>query len=349
MCSQRGHVVLGAGLLGQRQQPVELGRHHVRAGHPVLLDEREHLLGDPLVHQHHGVEEVDGGARVAQDGGVVERRADDVHVGVVGLDAEQEEDPRQPECRLLGGGPAQLAEHPLGIAGGPRGVVHHVADGPIGRIGGRSVVAHGGVGAEAGDLAHREATGGGQRRLVGRIDGHLGEPLVGDEGLGAGVLQDVGHLGPDQVMVDGNQVPAGLQGGQIELEHLHAVGEEGGHHVPRLELEAAQAVHHLVGATEQPLGGVLGPVGIDQRQLSRVLVGQRPKSEVAHGVRLPPAPRGGCLPDGIGTCPVGAASRVRLGHAPCGAGPMGTLEQVLVYGQPPAARNASHAVGDGYG
>ena len=56
--------------------------------------------------------EVDGGAREAQDGGVVERRADDVDVVVVGLDAEQEEDPGQAEGRLLGGGPAQLAGTP---------------------------------------------------------------------------------------------------------------------------------------------------------------------------------------------------------------------------------------------
>ena len=35
------------------------------------------------------------------------------------------------------------------------------------------------------------------------------------------------------------------------------------------------------------LGAVLGAVGIDQGQLVRVLVGQRPKSEVAHGVLNP--------------------------------------------------------------
>ena len=72
-------------------------------GHPVLLDELEHLLGDPLVHEHDGVAEVDGGAREAHHGGVVERRAHDVDVVVLGLDAEQEQDAGQAEGRLLGG------------------------------------------------------------------------------------------------------------------------------------------------------------------------------------------------------------------------------------------------------
>ena len=47
-------------------------------------------------------QEVDGGARVAHDRGVVERRAHDVDVGVVGLDPEEEEDSGQAEGRLLG-------------------------------------------------------------------------------------------------------------------------------------------------------------------------------------------------------------------------------------------------------
>ena len=152
------HVVLGPGLLRQGEETVELRGHHVRIGDLVLLDELQHLLGDPLVHDHHRVQQVDGGSRVAQDSGVVEGGTDDVDVIVVRRDPEQEEDPRQTDGGLFGRGPAQRPEHPLGIARGARGVIHDVADGPVGRIAGRLGVAHPGIGPESEDLAHRETT-----------------------------------------------------------------------------------------------------------------------------------------------------------------------------------------------
>ena len=52
---------------------MELGGHHVGMGDPVALDQLEHGLTGPLVHEDDGVTHVDGGAGEAQDGRVVER------------------------------------------------------------------------------------------------------------------------------------------------------------------------------------------------------------------------------------------------------------------------------------
>ena len=119
-------------------------------------------------------------------------------------------------------------------------------------------------------------------RLVGGGDGHVGEALVGDEGLGPGVLQDVGHLGRHQVVVDRDQVPAGLQGGQVDLDHLGAVGQQGGDHVAHAEALGPQGVHHLVGPAEQLPGLHLVALGRHEGQVVGVFLGQRPEAEVTH-------------------------------------------------------------------
>ena len=51
--AQRRDVVLGPDVLGEREEPVELRGHHVRRRDPAFLDETQHVLGKPLVHQHH--------------------------------------------------------------------------------------------------------------------------------------------------------------------------------------------------------------------------------------------------------------------------------------------------------
>ncbi len=250
------------------------------------------------------------------------------------------------EGGLLGGQPAQLAEHALGVAGRARGVVHDVADGAVGGIGGGLAVAHPGVGAEAGDVAHREADRRGELGLLGGVERHVGEPLVGHEHLGVGVLQDVAHLGTDQVVVDGHQVPAGLQGGQVQLEHLHPVGEQGGHHVARLQVEAPESVHHLVGpargarprctrcrrappAPDAP--GARAPVPkIRDRPsgpIPRVVVVRLPDCQGVAGRNVP----GTSLRHGPRPGMRGGRWTGERG----GAGPVGTLEQVPVDGQPP--------------
>ena len=48
-------VIALPGALRQRQHPLEMGRHHVRVGHPVALDQGQRLLGVPRVHVDEGV------------------------------------------------------------------------------------------------------------------------------------------------------------------------------------------------------------------------------------------------------------------------------------------------------
>ena len=50
---------------------------------------------------------------------------------------------------------------------------------------------------------------------------------------GLAVVDDVGDLGPDEVVVDRREVPAGLHGGEVQGEHLDAVGQHGGDAVAR--------------------------------------------------------------------------------------------------------------------
>ncbi len=68
---------------------------------------------------------------------MVEGRADDVDVVVLGLDAEEEEDAAEPDGGVLGGCADERPVDALGVAGGARGVVHDVADGAVGRVVGR--------------------------------------------------------------------------------------------------------------------------------------------------------------------------------------------------------------------
>ncbi len=263
---------------------MELRRHHVRGRHAPLLDEPEHLLGHPLVHEDDGVPQVQRRAREAEHGRVVQGRAHNVHVVVLGLDPEEEEQSRQPERGLLGRDPGELAEDPLGVARRPRRVVHDVADGPVLGQRRRARVAQRGVGGEARDPSDREATGGPDPRLVCRRGRDVVEALVRHEGLRPRVLQDVGDLGRDQVVVDGDEVPAGLEGGQVDLDHLGAVRQERGHHVPRFEPESTQRVHQLIGATEELARRHVTALRGDEGEVVGIFLGQGPKAEVTHVV-----------------------------------------------------------------
>ena len=123
--------------------------------------------------------------------------------------------PESPSAACFGCDAEQLAVDALGVAGGPRGVVHDVADGAI--LGQR-----GGLGVARARRRRRNRHGtdgqaalGRDPGLVGGRDRDLGEALVRHEGLGAGVLQDVGDLGGHQVVVDrapGTSPPAGRPG-----------------------------------------------------------------------------------------------------------------------------------------
>ena len=230
---------------------MELGGDHVRRRHPALLDQPQHVLGQPFVHEHDGVPQVQRGAAEAQDGRVVQRRADDVDVVVLGLDPEEEQQSRQSERRLLGGHAQKLAKDALGIPRRARGVVHDVAEGPVLGHARRLGVAHLGVRGEAGHVANGEPAGCVEADFVRRGDGDVRKALMGDEGLCSRVLQDVGHLGRHQVVVDRDEVPARLQRREVDLDHLGAVGQQGRDDVADLEALCAQRVHDLIGVAEE--------------------------------------------------------------------------------------------------
>ena len=170
----------------------------------------------------------------------------------------------------------------LGLARRAGGVVHHVADGPI--LGWRRGLGVGEqlVGVEADDLADSEARGAAQAGFFGGIECDLLEALVSHEDLRLGVLQDVADLGTDEVVVVRDQVPPSLQAGEVELDHLLAVGQQGCHDVPRLEPESTQRVDHLVGTSQELACGHLSSIWGDQGQVLRILARDRPEAEIRH-------------------------------------------------------------------
>jgi hypothetical protein len=105
---------------------------------------------------------------------------------------------------------------------------------------------------------------------------------VGHEHLGLRIADDVGDLGADQVVVDRHQIPARLQTGQIQLDHLGAVGEEGGDGVALLQAQGAQAVDDPVALAQELAGADLAAVGIDQRHVTGISLRQRPKPQIGH-------------------------------------------------------------------
>ena len=134
--------------------------------------------GAPAVHQHHRVSEVHGGRGEHQHGGVIERRAADVDVAVLGLAPEEAQEAAHQRGHRVGVDRRERPPHALRAAGGARGVVHHLAGGALlgerGRLARREL----GVGAEARDAADREARLHRQRELARRAGAGLREALV---------------------------------------------------------------------------------------------------------------------------------------------------------------------------
>ena len=71
---------------------------------------------------------------------------------------------------------------------------------------------------EASHLTEAEPGIGGNASFVGGGSAQLAEPLMHEERLRPAVLDDVGGLGRGEVPVDRGQVPARLQGGQVNLD-----------------------------------------------------------------------------------------------------------------------------------
>ncbi len=96
------------------------------------------------------------------------------------------------------------------------------------------------------DRADGEAPIGVEARSPPRRWRSLREALVADEGRGLAVVDDVGDLGSDQVVVDRREVPTCLHRREVEGEHLGAVGQHRGHDVARGQAERAEPVHEAV-------------------------------------------------------------------------------------------------------
>ena len=132
--AHRGHVVAVAVVSGQREQPAELRGHHVRVGHPVPLHQREQVLGVEPVHQHDRVAELERDRREVQHRRVVERRAAQVHVPVVGWQREYAEEPGRRQRRLVRVLAGERAAHALGQARRAGRVDHRARPPCAGRV-----------------------------------------------------------------------------------------------------------------------------------------------------------------------------------------------------------------------
>ncbi len=278
----RAHVVPRAGLLGQCEQPVELGGHHMRVGAAVSVDQGQHALRRPLVHQDEAVAEVQRGTGELQHGRVVERRADQMDIAVERLDTEDAEE--SAEVGVLGCGTGQRAANTARAPRGARGVVHDPAQGPVGGRGPGLSVEELGVRPEAVDVTDGVAPRPRQLRLVRGVPGRLREPLVRDQHLRPGVGDDPGDLRADQMVVDGDEIETGLGRGEIRGEELDAVGEDHGERVAALQARRAQPVDQPVARGVQPARGPLLAVRGDQDRAVRVCGGLRPETVGRWGV-----------------------------------------------------------------
>ena len=245
------HVVLCPCGFIEFQESVELRWNHVTGCHVVLLNELQHLLWSPLVHEDNGVAHVDRRTTKTSYGSVVQRRANDVHVVVLRLNAEQEQDSDQSECALFWGDAEQLAVDALWLTSRARGVVHDVAQGSVFGQRGWLVIAKSGVVVKTNDLANRQAGARSNFCFFCSDEGGVFEPLVSNEDLGARVTNDVANLWSNQVVIDRHEVPARLQTGQVNLEVFHTVWQQGGDDIAWLQPKTTKRVDDLVGPAEQ--------------------------------------------------------------------------------------------------
>ena len=180
----------------------------------------------------------------------------------------------------------ERALHALRLAGGARRVVHRRARRPVlghrrrlrGRRARRTTGSPGSPRAPAGSRRGMPASSAAALASVG-------EALVADEHLGVGVLEDVRDLGRRQPVVDRHVVQAGLQRREV---HVHRVSTRSGStaatvsplSIPRLR---SACTTWLARASTSP-ASVLGAVGIDDREVARILFGVLP--EAGHAVHL---------------------------------------------------------------
>jgi hypothetical protein len=215
----------------------------VGVGDAVLLHQAQRLLGIEAVHQMHGKArehrdlEVEG-----QRGGVIERPGAERTV-LAGVDRSR-----------LGNGRAQArhgraaAVHALRPAGRPRGVEHGPAEHGI--LERRLVEPRDGVlvGLEARDVPAESKAMGHAGDEVRRLGGNRGVAGVREERLRLAVLDDVGHLGPVEVIVDGGDAEPRARPGIENLGELDPVRAQQSHRVTGPQTALAEQTDELIAA-----------------------------------------------------------------------------------------------------
>ena len=139
------------------------------------------------------------------------------------------------------------------------------------------------------DVVERSGSRGSRRGRAGRRAGMSAssaaaatscrEALVADERLRLGVLEDVRDLGRAEPVVDRHVVEAGLERGEVDGERVRAVGQ---HRRDGVALAAGRgarsACDELVGPGQHVAGRVLGAVGVDDREVARIVLRVLPES-----------------------------------------------------------------------
>ena len=201
-----------------------------------------------------------------------------MHVVVERCEAEQAEERRARRVDLVRVEAGQRAAHSLGAAGGSRGVEHRGAHGAVpgwfvGLTGAKL-----GQRPEIRDLADREPRALVESTVDRGVRGHLGEPLVGDECLGATVFQDVGHLRPDEMPVHRDDVD-GRESGDAGV--LHRIDLTFDLRTLAAELVEQPLEHGAVGQHQHD--GIAG-FQTHGPQPARIAVGTLGKRAVAEGL-----------------------------------------------------------------
>ena len=243
-------------------------------------------LGLEAVHQHDRVAELDRDRREVQHRRVVERRAAQVYVVVEGRQRENPEEPGGGPRHLVRVVAGQRAAHALGAARRARGVHHGRARRARLRAPAGTVRPERGQRREARHGAHGKPGAGIDAGALGRLRRDVGEPLVGHEGRGAAVAQDVGHLGGGQVPVHWHHVQPGLGGREGQGERLGAVGQHPGHGGTGAEAERLQAPSVAVGQRGQLRIADGRAVRVDHRGPVGSRPGDGPQADVGHGLDL---------------------------------------------------------------
>src|SRR5271169_5460694 len=79
-----------------------------------------------------------------------------------------------------------------------------------------------------------------------------------------------------------HEVPTGLESGEVELDELYSVRQDGGDDIALLDTDGPQPVDDLVSPSEQLAGRELGAVWQNQGQMVGISLSQGPKSEIGH-------------------------------------------------------------------